>query len=350
MNDLVETLLTRAEEHPLIAAEADAAITAILDGRSTAAEAETFLTVLHRRGETAAEIEGCARAMLRRAVRLPLTHARVADVGGTGGDGAGTFNISTTAALVVAAAGVPVVKHGNRAVTGSCGSLDMLRALGVPVPLDPNPCAVQAELARSGFAVAPTPVFHRFPAELSALRRRLGFRTVFNLAGPLAHPATRLAGQVVGVATAPLTEVLASVLRRLGRDRATVLHGHREFGTGLDEVSLSGPTKVTTLSEGTIITFHVTPEQFGLRRAGPHDLAADDTAASAEICRRVLTGGPGPSRDVILLTAGIALWTVRAVASVGDGVHHAAHVIDSGAAGSLLDRLTHRVTEAGGVR
>jgi anthranilate phosphoribosyltransferase len=323
--------VTAAPGHPGAAA-VSAEFAAILDGQWPQSRIAEFLTALHERGETPADIEACARAMLRRCVRLP---SPAADIGGTGGDGAGTFNISTTAALVMAAAGVPVVKHGNRAVTGACGSLDMLHALGVHVPDRADVADLNARLAGCGFAVAPTPVFHRFPAQLTSARRALGFPTVFNLAGPLAHPAAILTGQVVGVADASRAAVLARTLRRLGRTRAAVLHGQ-----GTDEPSLAGPTQVTALAGEQVETFEVTPEQFGLRRAGVAELAGGDPALNAGICRTVLSGGTGPHRDVVLLTAGIALWTAGTAPSVGDGVAVAGRAIDSGAAGRLLRRLT----------
>jgi anthranilate phosphoribosyltransferase len=335
-----------ADDGPLTVAEAETAVGEILEGHYDAARTREFLTTLHARGESAGEIEGCVRAMLRRAVRLRFAGVRVTDIGGTGGDSAvaasssratGTFNISTTAALLVAASGTPVVKHGNRAVSGVCGSLDMLAALGVPIPTDPDRRSIAATLARIGFAVAPTPVFHRFPPELSAVRRSLGFPTVFNLAGPLAHPATDLAGQVVGVANVSLTEVLAAVLVRLGRRRAAVLHGE-----GTDEPSLSGPTKITTVDHGRILTVEIVPERFGLARAEPGRLGGGDPAANAEICRAVLNGTKGPQRDVVVLTAGIALQTAGRVTTIGDGVRIATRTIETGAAATFLGRLTEQ--------
>lgn len=298
-----------------------------------------LLTALHRRGETIDEIEGCVRAMLRRAVRIPVDRPYIVDLGGTGGDGGGTFNISTTAALVVAAAGLAVVKHGNMAVTSISGSLDLLRELDVPVPTEPDPVALLEQLEETGFAVAPTHVFHRVPPDVAAVRRSLPFPTVFNLAGPLAHPATILLGQVVGVPVAHLTDQLAEVLSRIGRTRATVLHGQQNGSRGLDELSLDGPTRITTLREGKISSCYLVPEELGLERAERKALAAADAAASAPTCRWVLDGKPGPARDVVLLTAGVALWTVGRAPSIADGFEQAAEVTDGGAASSLLDRL-----------
>lgn len=305
----------------------------MLAGEWSRDQIAAYLTGLHQRGETPAEIEDCARAMLSRCVRLPVDN--VVDVGGTGGDGGGTFNISTTAAILVAAAGLPVVKHGNRAVSGACGSVDMLLALGVHVPARPDARDIARRLDLVGFAVAPTPVFHRFPGQLTAARRGLGFPTVFNLAGPLAHPAAGLAGQVVGVTWPRFAGALAATLHRLGRPRAAVLHG-----SGTDEPSLSGPTTITWLNAGQVDTFDITPEQFGLDRAAPAELAGGDPAANAAICRSVLAGHAGPRRDVVLLAAGLALWTAGAAASIGDGVTTAARTVDTGAADRFLTRLT----------
>ncbi|MGI8626177.1 MAG: anthranilate phosphoribosyltransferase [Geodermatophilaceae bacterium] len=340
MANPVEEILALAPDRPLTVGEADGAITAALESRCEIEQTERFLTVLHDRGESADEIEGCVRAMLRRAIRLPPDCTRLVDIGGTGGDNAGTFNISTCAALLIAAAGVPVIKHGNWAVTGTCGSLDMLQQLGIPLPTVPDPAWIAAELRRAGFAVAPTPLFHRFPAELNAVRRRLPFPTVFNFAGPLAHPAAVLDGQVIGVASGSLVDVLAAVLQRLGRRQASVLHGSDEAGSGLDEPSLNGSTQITTIRDRQVATVQVMPEQFGLHRAALSDLTAEDGAASAEICRRIMSGGHGPPRDVVVLMAGIALWTTGTDSSIKNAVAHAITTIDSGTALSFVNRLS----------
>lgn len=343
MADPAGALFASGEKRPLTPEESAAAITCALEGRVSPLQIARLLTALHRRGETIDEIEGCVRAMLRRAIRIPVDHPYIVDLGGTGGDGAGTFNISTTAALVVAAAGVPVVKHGNVAMTGTSGSLDMLRELGVLIPTQPDVGSLLLRLEKTGFAVAPTGVFHRFPAAVTTVRRSLPFRTVFNLAGPLAHPATTLLGQVVGVPTPELTEQLAEVLRRLGINRATVLHGQFAGEAGVDEPSLGGPTRITALRGGRISTSDLVPEDVGLARAGREALVASDAAASATTCRQVLLGKRGPARDVVVLSAGVALWTIGREPSIAAGTQRAADVTDSGAAARLLDRLrSHR--------
>ena len=345
--DAARELVATAERRPLRAKESAELIGAALESRLSATETARVLTALHLRGETADELEGCVRAMLRRAVRIAVGVRRVMDVGGTGGDGARTFNVSTTAALVVAAAEVPVVKHGNVAVTGASGSVDMLRDLGVPVPADADPKSVLEQVDATGFAVAPTRSFLRLPQQVSVVRRRLPFRTIFNLAGPLAHPATALRAQVVGAPTVPVADLLAEVMRRVGRRRVSIVHGRVEGRPGgLDEPSLCGTTRIVSLRDGELDAFDVTPDELGLEPAPLETLVAGDAAASAATCRRVLDGERGPARDVVCFMAGIGLWTADAAESIAGGVQQAADAIDGGAAAALLDRLTYGRTEA----
>ncbi|MFI6322942.1 anthranilate phosphoribosyltransferase [Nonomuraea sp. NPDC050556] len=314
---------------PARAGSLEGTFAAILEGRRTKEQMAAALREMHRRGETAAEVEACVRAMLRRAVRLDPGYA-VVDIGGTGGDRAGTFNISTVAALVVAACGVPVIKHGNRAVTGRCGSLDLLEALGVEIPPADR---VVAQLDRYGFAVAATPLVHRFPAELNEVRRSLGFPSIFNLAGPIAHPAVELSGQIVGVGWLDALPAVTGALTRLGRTQVSVVHG-----AGTDEPTLTGPT----LLYGRDGIRQITAGEYGLAQADTAALRGGAPAVNAAICRSVLTGEPGPRRDVVLLCAGLALWTAQVAPSVHEGIQRAAAAIDEGAARALLERLTTR--------
>lgn len=315
--------------------QAEEAVGEILDGLASPAQIGALLAVLLAKGESPVEIEGCVRAMLRRVVRVdPGQGVRAVDLGGTGGDGIGTFNISTTAALVVAAAGAPVLKHGNRAATSRTGSADLMAALGVPADQEPNPEAALESLRRHGFAYLFTPAYHGFPAELSRVRREIGTRSLFNLAAPLAHPAP-LYGQLLGVADPALTELLGDVLRRLGRQRAFVVHG----ADGSDELSITGDTLVTEVHGGRMRTYPVTPEEVGLRRARLSDLRGGNPRENAEITQEVLAGRCGPTRDAVLFTAGAGLLLAELAQDWSAAIAMAAATIDGGHATALLTAL-----------
>jgi anthranilate phosphoribosyltransferase len=310
-------------------AEAAGAMTIIMDGEATPAQIGALLTGLAVRGETEDEIVGFARTMRQRAV--PLSAQGALDTCGTGGDGAGTFNISTVASLVVAACGVPVAKHGNRSASGRCGSADVLEALGVridaPVPV------VQRCLDEAGWAFLFAPGFHASTRHAVGPRKELGFRTAFNLLGPLTNPA-RPTAQVVGVPRPELTDLMARCLHRLGVARAWVVHG-----SGLDEMSLSGPTRVTSFEDGEVRTFTVDPREAGLEACDAAALAGGDAAANAGIARQVLEGARNPARDVVLLNAAAALLVARKARDLRDGALQAARAIDDGRAASLLRRV-----------
>jgi anthranilate phosphoribosyltransferase len=309
--------------------EAGAAMTLIMDGEATPAQIGALLVGMAVRGETEDEIVGFARTMRARAV--PLRSKGAVDTCGTGGDGAGTFNISTVASLVVAACGVPVAKHGNRSASGSCGSADVLEALEVRIdaPVD----VVQRCLDEVGWAFLFAPGFHASTRHAVGPRKELGIRTAFNLLGPLTNPAMP-AAQVVGVPRPELTEFLAGCLRRLGVARAWVVHG-----SGLDELSLSGPTRVTALEGGEVRTFTVRPEDAGLEPCLAPALQGGDARANADITRRVLDGSRGPARDVVLLNAAAALLVAGRVEDLGAGVAQAGRAVDDGRAGALLGRV-----------
>jgi anthranilate phosphoribosyltransferase len=310
-------------------AEAGAAMATIMDGEATPAQIGALLTGLAARGETEDEVVGFARAMRDRA--LPLLAPGAVDTCGTGGDGAGTFNISTVASLVVAACGVPVAKHGNRSASGSCGSADVLEALGVRI--DAPRAAVQRSLDEAGWAFLFAPGFHAATRHAVGPRKELGVRTAFNLLGPLTNPA-RPTAQVVGVPRPELTEFMARCLQRMGVGRAWVVHG-----SGLDELTLAGPTTVTALEADGLRTFRVVPEDAGLARGDPASLRGGDPRASAAIAREVLGGARGPCRDVVLLNAAAALLVAGRAADLREGVRQAAEAIDAGRASALLDRV-----------
>jgi anthranilate phosphoribosyltransferase len=281
------------------------------------------------RGETEDEIVGFARTMRARAV--PLVSKGAVDTCGTGGDGAGTFNISTVASLVVAACGVPVAKHGNRSASGSCGSADVLEALEVKI--DAPVAVVQRCLDEIGWAFLFAPGFHASTRHAVGPRKELGIRTAFNLLGPLTNPAGPSA-QIVGVPRPELTEFLAGCLRRLGVARAWVVHG-----SGLDELSLCGPTRVTAFEDGEVRTFTIGPEDAGLDPCAAAALQGGDARANADIARRVLDGGRGPARDVVLFNAAAALLVAGRVKDLKAGVAEAGQAVDEGRAGALLRRV-----------
>jgi anthranilate phosphoribosyltransferase len=309
--------------------EACAAMSVIMDGDATPAQIGALLAALSVRGETEDEVVGFARAMRERA--LPLRAQGAVDTCGTGGDGAGTFNISTLASLVVAACGVPVAKHGNRSASGSCGSADVLEALGLRI--DAGPETAQRCFDEAGWSFLFAPAFHASTRHAVGPRRELGIRTAFNLLGPLTNPA-RPEVQVVGVPRPELTLFVARCLRRLGARRAWVVHG-----SGLDELTLCGPTEVAALEDGALRQFVVEPEDAGLRRCPPEAVKGGDARASADIATGILAGEKGPRRDVVLLNAGAALLVSGRADSLREGVAAAGEAVDRGGASGLLARV-----------
>jgi anthranilate phosphoribosyltransferase len=308
--------------------EAGAAMGTIMDGEATPAQIGALLAALAVRGEAEDEVVGFARVMRERAV--PLRAEAAVDTCGTGGDGAGTFNISTVASFVVAGCGVPVAKHGNRSASGSCGSADVLEALGVR--LDPPVATVQRSLDEAGWAFLFAPGFHAATRHAVAPRKELGVRTCFNLLGPLTNPARPVA-QVVGVPHPRLAVFLARCLQRLGVERAWVVHG-----AGLDEMSVCGPTEVAALEGGSVRTFTVSPEDAGLARCDPAALRGSDAQANAAIARAVLEGRKGAARDVVVLNAAAALLLAGRAADLREGAALAAEAIDAGRAAAVLAR------------
>jgi anthranilate phosphoribosyltransferase len=324
-----DALARIARGERLTEAQAARAMSVIMDGEATPAQIGALLLGLAVRGETEDEIVGFARTMRSRAV--PLRSRGAVDTCGTGGDGAGTFNISTVASLVVAACGVPVAKHGNRSASGSCGSADVLEALGVKI--DAPAETVQRSLDEVGWAFLFAPGFHASTRHAVGPRRELGVRTAFNLLGPLTNPACPEA-QVVGVPRPELTAFLARCLARLGVRRAWVVHG-----AGLDEIALSGPTTVAAIENGSVRAFEVGPEDAGLDRADAAALRGGDAATNAEIAGGVLQGARGPRRDVVMLNAAAALLVAGRVGDLREGASLAAAAIDEGRAAALLDRV-----------
>jgi anthranilate phosphoribosyltransferase len=301
----------------------------IMSGEATPGQIGGFLMALRTKGETADEVEGLARTMLELAnpVRTP---APAVDVVGTGGDRSGTFNISTVSAIVVAGAGVPVAKHGNRAASSHCGSADVLEALGVSIDIDV--AGVERCLAEAGIAFLFAPVFHPAMAHAGPVRRELRVPTVFNFLGPLTNPARPFA-QAVGCSDARMLPLMAEVLARRGT-RAALFRGD----DGLDELTTTGPSTLFEVRDGRAKETIVDPADLGLARASVEDLLGGDAETSATIVRALLGGEAGPKRDVVLLNAGAALEVAGRVPDLGEGIALAAETIDSGAAAAALDR------------
>jgi len=304
----------------------------VMEGRAAPGALAGLLTALAMKGERPHEIVGFARTMREHAVKLSAPAGEVFDTCGTGGDRAGTFNVSSTAAIVVAAAGLTVAKHGNRSVSSQCGSADVFEALGVNVAAPPAVVERCLHDARIAFFFAPT--FHPSMRHAGPTRRELGLRTAFNLLGPLTNPA-RASRQIVGVPRPELTELLARALMMLGSTRAWVVHG----ADGLDEISTTGYTKVSECRDGAVHTFYVHPADFGLAKAAPSALKGGDAATNAAIIQSVLAGTAGPARDVVLLNAGAPLFVAGRAASIRDGIRQAAAAIDRGAARATLEAM-----------
>ncbi len=326
--------------HHLTQEEAAAAMDAIMIGEATESQIAAFVTALRMRGETEAELAGFAQTMRRHARRVTLDPTLpVVDTCGTGGDGSGSFNISTTAAFAVAGAGVPVAKHGNRAMTSRCGSADVLEGLGAYIERAPEDVARCVREAHFGFMYAPA--FHPAMRYAGPVRRDIGVRTAFNLLGPLTNPAgaTR---QVMGVGDPLLAGKLARVLALLGTRHALVVHGQE----GLDEISLVGPTTVHEVRAGEdVTTYTITPEQFGLTRVLPAALAGGTVEENVAITRRVLAGERGPHRDIVLLNAAAALVAADVATGFADGITRAAASIDSGRAQAAMETFVRLTRE-----
>ncbi len=332
-------LLEKLQRHQdLTADEAAAAMGEIMEGRAQPSQIAGLLVGLRMKGERPAEIVGLARAMRERAVRPSRDVTPVFDTCGTGGDGSHSFNVSTVSAVVLAACGVRVAKHGNRSVSSRCGSADVLEALGVAVSAPP--LVVERCLAECGLAFFFAPTFHPSMRHAAATRRELGIRTAFNLLGPLTNPAgaTR---QLVGVPRPELTELVARALSMLGSERAWVVHG----ADGLDEISTTGYTKVSECRGKAVNTFYVHPADFGLAKVSVSALAGGDAATNATIARDVLAGAQGPARDIVLLNAAAALFVEGRAASVAEGLTRAAEAIDSARAARTLDALVRLSNE-----
>ena len=321
----------------------------VLAGKSTDAQIAALLIALRMKGETVEEIVGFAEAIRAAAAPLPLersgealavsgtgrdalTDDALIDTSGTGGDASGTFNISTATAFVTAGAGVRVAKHGNRSISSKCGSADVVEALGLNIQLTPEKAAQCLREAGICFLYAPN--LHPAMKQVQVVRRELRMRTIFNLLGPLTNPA-RASGQVVGVYSLELVEKLAEALSMLGLRRAVVVHGL----DGLDEITITGPTRIAEAREGVVKSYEVEPEEFGMQRASLQDIAGGDAKQNAEIIRAILRGEQSPCRDVVVLNAAAALVASGRVDHLSDAIPIAQKSIDSGSATEKLSAL-----------
>jgi anthranilate phosphoribosyltransferase len=327
---------TRGEN--LSRGEMEAAMEEIMAGEATSAQIGSLLTALKMKGETVDEITGAATVMRRKALAVSVADdGPLLDTCGTGGDGAGTFNISTTVAFVIAAAGVRVAKHGNRSVSSSCGSADVLRELGAALDLTPE--QVGRCIDRTGFGFLFAPSFHLAMKHAAGPRQEMGIRTIFNVLGPLTNPAGASC-QLVGVYDPDLTEPIALALHGLGMRSAMVVHGM----DGLDEISLSGPTKITHLRDGNVSTTLFDPSEVGMQSGSLDDIKGGNAAENARHLLDVLEGHAGPRRDVTLLNAAAALVVAGRAHDFSEGLALAAEAIDSGRARQKLQEFVEFTT------
>ena len=339
----------------LARAEAREVMSEVLAGKCTDAQIAALLIALRMKGETVEEIVGFAEAIRGAAAPLPIRGAdalavsgtgrdalaeeSLVDTSGTGGDASGTFNISTATALVTAGAGVRVAKHGNRSISSKCGSADVVEALGINIQLSPERAAQCLREVGICFLFAPN--LHPAMKQVQGVRRDLRMRTMFNLLGPLTNPA-RASGQVVGVYSLDLVEKLAEALSMLGLHRALVVHGL----DGLDEITITGTTRVAEAREGSVRSYEVEPEEFGMSRATLQEIAGGDAAENAAIIRAVLGGEKSPRRDVVLLNAAAALVAAARADRIADAIPLAAQSIDSGAAAEKLAALARFTSDS----
>ena len=340
---ITEAMRALVERKDLSRIEAAGAMEAIMSGAATDAQIAAFLTALRMKGETVEELIGFAQVMREKAVKVRTRASEVVgatgtdremliDTAGTGGDASGTFNVSTATAFVVAGAGLRVAKHGNRSVSSLCGSADVVEALGINLELSPQKVGRCVDEVGVGFLYAP--LLHTAMKHVMPARREMGIRTVFNMLGPLTNPAGANA-QIIGVYAASLTEPLARVLAELGTVRAFVVHG----AYNLDEISNTGESRVSEVRDGTVRTFSVRPEDFGMPRASIADLRGGDREQNAQIIRALLEGEPGPRRDIVLMNAAAALVAGGRARDLKEGVGLAASSIDGGGARGKLEAL-----------
>jgi len=316
----------------LTEAEAETVMREIMQGEATDAQIASYITALRMKGETVEEITGSARVMREKAVPIKLDAKYQVDTCGTGGDMAHTFNISTTVAFVVSAAGVTVAKHGNRSVSSKSGSADVLQALGVNIEIPSHRAEECIKEIGIGFLFAP--MMHLAMKYAIGPRREIGIRTIFNVLGPLTNPA-KVTSQIMGVYSADLTGLLAQALGNLGAKHAFVVHGM----DGLDEITITGKTKVSEFKAGKVKDYFIEPSDFGFTNGKPGDLKGGDAKDNAAITIEILKGQKGPRRDIVLMNAAVALVAAGRAADIQEGIRLSTEVIDSGAALKKLEQL-----------
>jgi anthranilate phosphoribosyltransferase len=326
-----EAIKKLVEKESLTVDEASVVMEEIMSGEATPSQLASFITALRMKGETADEIIGLAKTMRAKAIPVVFEQPSL-DTCGTGGDCAGTFNISTTAAFIAAGAGIKVAKHGNRAMSSCCGSADVLEALGVKIELNAGQVRQCIEEAGIGFMFAP--VFHPAMKYAAATRREIGIRTVFNILGPLTNPAGAKY-QVLGVPSDGLVEKLAVVLNGLGCEHALVIHGE----DGIDEFTITGQTHICEVNKGEINCYYVKPEDLGLRKNVAASLKGGNAQENAGLLRQILNGDKVPQRDVVLLNAAAALLAGNKAPGLSEGVRLAAEIIDNGYAKNKLEQM-----------
>ena len=330
--DIKEAIAKLVERIDLTEEEMVSVMNQIMTGEATPLQIAAFLTALRMKGEKVQEITGAARAMREKDHHIKVKAERVLDTCGTGGDQKGTFNVSTTSAFVVAGAGVAVAKHGNRSVSSRSGSADVLAALGVKV--DAPREKVEECLEKIGIGFLFAPLLHEAMKYAVQPRREIGIRTIFNLLGPLTNPALAT-HQLVGIYDGALTTLVAQVLKNLGSVRALAVHGME----GMDEISLSGPTRVAELRDGQVRDYTIAPEEVGLKRCRLEEVRGGTPEECAQIVRAVLQGDKGPKRDMVLFNSGAALYVSGVADSIVQAIPLAAESIDSGKARKKLEQL-----------
>ena len=327
-----EAIKKLVEKQDLTSAEVTQVMDQIMTGKATAAQIAGFLVALRTKGETVEEITAAAEVMRQHVTRIKSSQTALLDTCGTGGDASGTINISTISALVAAAAGITVAKHGNKSVSSKCGSADLLVELGVKIDLTPE--KMEQCLAEVGIAFLYAPVLHPAMKFATPVRKEMGIRTIFNILGPLTNPAGA-SSQLLGVYDAKLTGVLAKVLKNLGSKHVLVVHGE----DGLDEVTTTGKSIISELKDGKVKTYKVKPGQFSLNKAKPEDLKGGDATYNARVTYDILKGKGELSRDAVLFNAGCAIYAADQVASIKEGIIMAASALDSGKALEKLEQL-----------
>jgi anthranilate phosphoribosyltransferase len=337
--DIREAIANLVDRRDLTEGETISVMNQVMTGDATPSQVASFLTALRMKGETIQEVTGAARVMREKAVHVNAGSGCVLDTCGTGGDQKETFNISTVSAFVVAGAGVTVAKHGNRSVSSRSGSADVRGALGVKIDVSKE--VVERCLEEVGIGFLFAPLLHEAMKYAVGPRREIGIRTIFNLLGPLTNPA-EATHQLVGVYDRDLTEMAANVLKNLGSIRAMVVHGH----DGLDEISLTGPTFVAEVYQGRISSRILHPEECGFTLCSMESLKGGDPEQSAATARAVLRGAQGPTRDIVLLNSGAALYVSEKASSITEGVELARDSIDSGRASEKLERLVRVTNES----